>query len=388
MGIPAGLTVPGRPAPRTADRLRARGGLLGWGDSEMGGSGPGSGNRYFDLALALLNQRPRNAGNYGIGGQTIATLSPVLEANVLSRNPGMVLVQMATNDLGNGRTAAQIVPDYAAEIARMRNRGIEPIVSAVPPRSGTAAITREGMRLNAALRSFAAREGLIFVNPWKDMRDPSTNAWFTGLSDDGIHPNWTGCKQAAANVAAQLGAFLLPGGVYLADAGDATYDVSLIADADFKGAATSGRSNAWTVSQSGGTVTFSQSADGSTPRNWQKVSVSSAPTSFSISQAINSANWSVGDELELSVRMRASGYVQATDLGRFYVRLDFTGGVQTTAYLYSQLPADFAEGTWTVRAKVPTGTTALAVRIGWQSGVFDLEIAQPTLVNRTREALA
>lgn len=381
--------TPKRP-PRTLDRLRLRGGLLGWGDSEMGGSGGATGLRYFDLALALLNQRPRNAGNYGIGGQTIAQLAAVMQTNVLDRNPGMVLFQMATNDLGNSRSAAAILPDYIVQVNRARNAGIEPLIATVPPRTGTAAVTKEGRRLNAALRDYAADQGIVFLNPWDGLWDMTTNGWGSGYSDDNVHPNWTACKAAAANIVAQLGSFMLPGGVYLANAGGTTYENSLLMDASFTGAVTSGLSNAWTSSVSGGTVTYSQVADGSTARNWQRIAVSVAPTSMSISQQVPnaaSANYSVGDELELSMRLKASGYIVGTDLGKMYVRFDFTGGSPSTVYLYNQLPCDFTDSTWTLRTTVPTGTTALTIRIGWNSGVPVLDIAQPTLINRTREGL-
>lgn len=273
MGGPA----PKRP-PRTPDRLRLRGGLLGWGDSEMGGSGAGW--RYFDLACALNNQRPRFAGNYGIGGQTVAQLSTVMQANVLDRNPGIVLFQMATNDLGAGRTAAAILPDYRTEVMRAVNHGIEPIVAAVPPRIGTSAVTREGMRLNAALRDMAADNGWLFLDPWVGLRDLLTNAWATGVSDGSAHPTWVGCKVAAANVAAQLAAWFPPGGVYLADAGGATLDVSPLNDPSFVGAVSNGLSTAWATSGSGGTVVFSRVAeDGATGRNWQRFDVQAAPSS-------------------------------------------------------------------------------------------------------------
>lgn len=379
-----------KPQPRTLDRLRLRGGLLGWGDSEMGGSGGATGLRYFDLALALLNQRPRNAGNYGIGGQTIAQLAAVMQTHVLDRDPGMVLFQMATNDIGLSRTAAQILPDYAVQVDRARNAGIEPIIATIPPRTSVTSFTKEGRRLNAALRDYASDQGIIFLNPWDNLWDVTTNVWGAGYSDDSVHPNWTACKAAAANVVAQLGSFILPGGVYLANVGGTTYENSLLTDASFTGAVTSGLSNAWASSVSGGTVTYSQVADGSTGRNWQRIAVSVAPASMSISQQVPNAanaNYSVGDELELSMRLKASGYVVGTDLGKMFIRFDFTNGSPSTVYLYNQLPADFTDSTWTIRTNVPTGTTAMTIRIGWNSGIPVLDIAQPTLINRTREGL-
>lgn len=384
--------LPKRP-PRTLDRLRPPGGTLGWGDSEMGGAGTAKADRYCDYALARLDQRPCFAGNYGIGSQTIANLAAVMQGNVFDHDPSRVINQAGTNDIGNGRSASQIVADmYELIIKPQTNHGIEAMLSDLPPKNDTSAARKEIARTNYGYGNLCAKHGLVHIRPWEGLRDPASGQWLAAYSADGVHANWTGAKLAAANVAAQLAAYAQPGGVYLADVGGTVLDFSPIPDPGFVGAKTNGLSTAWSSSLSGGAVTFDQVADETGIRNWQRFQVTSAPSSFSISCQIpnsGNANWTPGETISLRLRMKASGYNPADDTGRFYVRFDQTGGTPSTVYLYNALAADIDASTWYLPPFVTSlTTTALTVRVGWNSGLPLVWLSRPTFINHSREDVA
>lgn len=390
--------IPKRPPP-TSSTLRRNNYVAIVGDSIAAGAGIGSNTRFFDLLCGMTNGRAFPLFNAGIGGQLIAEVMARLDTDVIARNKGGIepafprprycIVEAGTNDINNNHTLSQMQADYLPGIKQLIAAGIEPIIFSVPPKGKSGASNTQKQltsRFNAYLHALATANGLGFLDVYAALSDPVDGLYVNALQIDQIHPNWAGVRAVATALASDLAAMLPPGKVFLDRETSRTIAANLLTNPQFLTDTDSdGVADGWLKTGVGGTITTSLVADGSTGRNWQRTAVASAPSSFSIFQAIDSAYWVPGDVLQVSCRVSTANLETAS--GRFFIRLDFTGGTPSNWYLYDNFGGDVTDVLFSQWLRVPTGTTNMAIRWGWENGTGTFDIAEPQVINRTQLGL-
>lgn len=137
--------------------------------------------------------------NRGIGGQTTPQMLLRFRQDVVQLGPTVVHILGGTNDFaGNtGPTTLEAIEDNLmsmVEIARANQ--VRVVLGSVPPaldfpwRRGLEPAPRI-LALNAWMREYAARHGLVYADYYTALGD-SRGGLRANLSDDGVHPNAAG----------------------------------------------------------------------------------------------------------------------------------------------------------------------------------------------------
>jgi acyl-CoA thioesterase-1 len=134
----------------------------------------------------------------GISGQTTPQMVLRFMADVVALHPQVVHIMAGTNDLA-GNTGANSPQDYKNNIMTMvalaKANGIKVILASIPPTAGFTwkpDVKPLNLRpLNAWLKDYAAKEGLVFVDYVSVLQTPE-GALKPEFTADGVHPNHAG----------------------------------------------------------------------------------------------------------------------------------------------------------------------------------------------------
>lgn len=378
-------------------------GVIGLGDSIIAGSEPGGvGNRWFDLMTILTDGRVPYLYNKGVGGQTVAQIMARIDADVLPYHPSHVVLCGGTNSWGDA-PFQPVIDTYTAGLVKLRNHGIEPIPCLPPPRTNIGTSSRiSQMTFNAWLRSYCKQHGMHLIDLFTPLANvdpaagPRVGDYAVGMGNASesvanggsgeVHMSITGAKTVATLVAAQLAPLFPLNAPYLAGRWGSTDDISLIPDGNFAvDTNADGVADNWSVSHDGGTVVASRVQDAAN-KWWQRLDVQAAPATFA--QLSRSVTFSMapGDEIELNFRMKVTNNESGS--GGFQWRFNWGNGTPNLYAFYSYFPYDITEHIVSMRTTVPPGTTTCGIIFGWSRGTFRLDVADVTVINRTRLGLA
>jgi acyl-CoA thioesterase-1 len=135
----------------------------------------------------------------GISGQTTAQMLVRFRQDVVALRPRVVVILAGTNDIaGNtGPSTPEMTLDNLASMTEIaRANGIRVVLSSVLPaldfpwRRGVNPAPKI-LTLNALIRSFAERTGVVYLDYYAAMADEH-GALRRELSEDGVHPNAAG----------------------------------------------------------------------------------------------------------------------------------------------------------------------------------------------------
>lgn len=135
----------------------------------------------------------------GIGGQTSAQMLVRFHADVIALGPKVVQIMAGSNDIAGNRGPTR-ERDYQDNIMAMvelaKAHHIRVVLASIPPASRffwrpEVAPAPLIARLNAWLRDYASREGLVFIDYHAALAGPD-GGMRAGLSIDGVHPNRDG----------------------------------------------------------------------------------------------------------------------------------------------------------------------------------------------------
>ena len=137
--------------------------------------------------------------NRGIGAQTSAQMLLRFRADVVALRPAVVHILAGTNDVA-GNNGPVRPRDFQNNIESMAEialaNGIRVVIGSIPP--AAAFSWQPAMRpapriaaLNAWLRDYATRKGLVYVDYHAALRGPDGELR-TALGNDGVHPNRDG----------------------------------------------------------------------------------------------------------------------------------------------------------------------------------------------------
>jgi acyl-CoA thioesterase I len=172
-------------APRVTN-LDSRGAdIIAFGDSLTAGYGAGSGEDYPSVLSTLLGTPIINAG---ANGDTTESALARVDADVLARDPRIVLLGLGGNDFLRGVGIAETEANLRAIVRKVQARGA--MVVLLGFRFPTLGPSYEDM-----YERVAEEEGCLLIPDLLDgiMRDPS-------LKSDAIHPNARGYKLVAERV--------------------------------------------------------------------------------------------------------------------------------------------------------------------------------------------
>jgi lysophospholipase L1-like esterase len=120
--------------------------------------------------------------------------------NALALGPDILIVHGGTNDVSGEIDPAYVVGNLQRIKAAADSVGVPMAVCTIPPRADPAADAR-ALAVNAAIRDWAAQEGVILLDTGEAVRDP-LGGWIAGYTRDGLHPTPEGAA-LMAEVAAE-----------------------------------------------------------------------------------------------------------------------------------------------------------------------------------------
>ena len=155
----------------------------------------------WNLAASRL---PSGVVNRGISGQTTPQMLVRFRQDVVNLRPAVVHIMAGTNDVAENTgptTLAAIEDNLASMVDLARAHHIRVVLAAVPPaldfgwRPGLQPAAKI-VALNEWIRSYAARNGLVYVDYHAVLAD-ERQGFKAALSDDGVHPNTAGYEVMA-----------------------------------------------------------------------------------------------------------------------------------------------------------------------------------------------
>ncbi|MBK8425899.1 MAG: alpha/beta hydrolase fold domain-containing protein [Lewinellaceae bacterium] len=139
--------------------------------------------------------------NRGISGQTTPQMLLRFRQDVIDLKPAVVVIKAGINDIAEntGPTTLEATLGNIASMAEMaRANGIRVVLCSVLPAydfpwSPGMEPAEKVVRLNAMLKTYAKKNGCIWVDYHSVMKD-ARNGLPKTLADDGVHPNLAGYK--------------------------------------------------------------------------------------------------------------------------------------------------------------------------------------------------
>ena len=175
-------------------------------DNERLLAGPASGREVVFMGDSITQAWPladtalftNGVVNRGISGQTSPQMVLRFMSDVVALHPRAVHIMAGTNDLA-GNTGPNSAQDFKNNIVAMvtlaKANGIRVILATIPPTAGFTWKPEvkpvQLVPLNAWLKAYAAKEGLIYVDYWSVLSTPE-GALKPGFTYDGVHPNYEG----------------------------------------------------------------------------------------------------------------------------------------------------------------------------------------------------
>ena len=154
-----------------------------FGDSLTYGTGGGPGGSYPEQLAVLSGLEVLNAG---VPGDTTAAALARLDEDVLSQNPGYVLITLGGNDLRRKRPLDEVADELERIIAACQETGALVVVGGIK-------IPLLGGELSALYREVVRRNGAVLI--------PDIYEGILGKSEymsDSVHPNARGYAVMAA----------------------------------------------------------------------------------------------------------------------------------------------------------------------------------------------
>lgn len=337
---------------------------------------------YAEVSIMQSGARYRILRNAGISGNTSAQLLARIQTDVIAYAPDVCMVMIGTNDFVSGMASSaysSLFNNVEQIVLALLKAGILPVIVTPPPRDVG---TTEAKNAQWYYYALAQYYGLPLIDMFRTLVDASTGTYASGNSSDGIHPIAAGITKmiaAATPVLSSLaGSACAP---YLAAVSEASGNAfaNILRNGAFA-LGTSGAPTGWTVNSTGATptsVAATQPYTGNT-FTYNKTVGGAAFALSGGSPSVAGGGFSVGDTLQMNVRMKVSGLTPATATG-YQLRLEADSGgiLRTNGWVQNGDMVFSSEFT------VPAATTTLTPTLFVQD-VSQYEVSNWTVFNVTK----
>jgi lysophospholipase L1-like esterase len=133
--------------------------------------------------------------NRGIDSFQFPDLLRYFDRLVLPYKPRLIVLHVGGNDVHNGRTPEQVLVDFQAFVARVRETlpGVRVVYSSITPGPGRWDEAPQRMVTNQAIRKYVETQpDLAFVDLWEAMLTPAGQPREDLWVADRVHPNHAG----------------------------------------------------------------------------------------------------------------------------------------------------------------------------------------------------
>ena len=133
--------------------------------------------------------------NRGIDSFQLPDLLRYFDRLVLPYKPRLIVLHVGGNDVHNGRTPAQVLADFQAFVALVRDTlpGVHVVYSSITPGPGRWDEAPQRVVTNRAIRDYIATQpDLAFVDLWDAMLTPTGQPREDLWVADRVHPNHAG----------------------------------------------------------------------------------------------------------------------------------------------------------------------------------------------------
>ena len=381
-------------------------------NNSFSGAAGGWFHRLCTSSLGRIHSVGVGAGGiYATGGYTLEQMEDTHLPTILALNPlpGACVVFGGTNNTGASSGTGFDFTAATATLGRicssLASVGIAPVLVLIPPR-GDSALVRQNVDLwNTYIYELSQSAGYPLLDAFTPVVNPSTGGYLAALAIDGVHPNEAGHAAIADyNIAQGLSLTTMPNRP-LPALFNAYYNLVTSGQGLFI-TDSAGLGTGWSLAGGGTGVTTTVSspvtADNLKGR-WQHLSQATAGGGNAWIQKQVPSGWGVGDVLEFSIRLRATGFSTlntAYDTGAESGSVAYSLGILTvgagsTPRGIQQWIIDVADGTFSGRVAVPAGTTSIYIRLVTNpgstasiAGDTDIAIGEVTLRNLTTMGLS
>ena len=311
-----------------------------------------------------------------------------LQTDVLSSNPGIVIILGGTNDVGQAVSAGGSTPD-ATVITNFKNNIIQmvnmisainafPVLSTILPNNTSNRHQLIG-QLNLWLKLYAHANGLTLLDAYGQATDPTNgnylSSWATG---DGTHPGAAGHLLYGQYVSNKLTPLVGVTAPFLCQANDDPN--SLITNPLFLGGAVNGQGipPGWQIASGFPTgMTVSYVTDSQVGGNMWQANAASSSGPYYVQFPIPSSKWSPGDEIV------ASGILTSNAGLTPDINFSTQSGVQGRVKPASAI----TRGYFFLRQIVPANATSLYFNLNTAQGTGIWSVGQLGVYNLTKLGL-
>lgn len=341
-------------------------------------------NSWFQQLIVRSNGMLRYIYNAGISGQRTDQMLARIQTDVISKKPDMCIILGGTNDVSQSIPIATTRANIETMITTLLQNNILPVLCKIPPRNGTAYDSGTSL-INLNVVDLARKYKLPLID-FYSVVTTNTGDYISSpaYTLDGTHPTAIAAKQMAIEALDTISPYVNGFTEHLPS--DNLDPNNLLGNGCFVNDSNAdGMPDNWGMYGAITNVTKSLIADSSAIGNWYRMVANSSATTFTQSSAINATNnFSIGDKLALTCKLRTSG-VEAGSMG-YSIYIVFAGNNLTIKPLSGW--ATDINGQVYYEFTVPSGVTAINIQVYINQGVGTLDIAQMGLINLTKLGLS
>lgn len=315
--------------------------------------------------------------NAGVAGDTSNDLYVRYDADVIAKNPTVVILEIGTNDLAGGDLAAYLYR-VGQMIRKNRAIGARTVVLSLPPRDAYAALA---VTWNASLRDLCRKMGVQYVDI-HGVLSQADGTYKTAYHVDGTHPNVAGAAAMTKSIISQTpGLWPEPGVIVNFPSSDAfPANGANLTDTNADGLADN-----WTIfGGGGGTYTPSLVTRVAGLSNWQELYSQAGVANLTMqrTETAGGSTFSPGDNVEVFFRIEADQIsagvftVELIAADASNATLDSHVLVSTTGVTFES----FSDGAVYFPYTVPATTNILKLNVKIASGWCKVRIADVGIV--------
>jgi lysophospholipase L1-like esterase len=362
---------------------RPRGDFVALGDSLTNNTGLYTENPQFyqdslpSHMAAQSNGVLRLLHNAGVSGNSTAQMLARFNTDVTPYNPGTVTLLGGTNDLSSIPLSTTQV-NIKAIVAKIRSIYAVPVIFTVPPYAYQGAgPQKNAIILNAWIRRYCQLNGILCLDIYKHMVDPSTGNFLSMYSNgDSVHYN-SAAQVYLGNIFAPILSQKIAGTSSALLSYDNNDAYNLLSGPLFLTTPVSGIAGWWSnygnANAQGNTATIT--IDSQVAGAMQTLTSVSSTSNAVIGQPIPSSKFTVGNRLAISGILTTTG-----TFGYVQIKIVFNG---TSIGATWRTTCVVTRENFYMESVIPVGTTSMDIIMSLAIGTGSASFGQLTMYNLT-----